>query len=93
MFEWNLPPIRFRNAGTPGFYATFARFSLFATALVTNPEVSLERNEYGNVGAQMDLRMYALSNMQMTLSLGAARAKQQGGDSRDEFMISLKLLN
>ncbi|HXV77840.1 MAG TPA: hypothetical protein VD788_16135 [Candidatus Polarisedimenticolaceae bacterium] len=92
MFEWNLPPVRFRDAGSPGFYATYARFSLFATALVTNPDLTELREEYGNAGFQMDVRLFVQSDLQMTFSVGAARAKQQGGTARDEFMVSLKLL-
>ena len=40
MFEWNLPPVRFRRVGSPGFYLTWARPALFATALVTNADDS-----------------------------------------------------
>jgi len=36
MLDWNLPPIRFKNFGTPGFYASWLRTSVFAGALSTN---------------------------------------------------------
>ncbi|HEX4823823.1 MAG TPA: hypothetical protein VFV19_05895 [Candidatus Polarisedimenticolaceae bacterium] len=36
MLEWNLPPIRFRRFGTPGFYASWIRTALFAGGLATN---------------------------------------------------------
>jgi hypothetical protein len=35
-FEWNLPPIRFLHFGTPGFYGTWLRTSLFVGGLSTN---------------------------------------------------------
>ena len=34
--EWNLPPWRFRRAGTPGFYATWMRPAVFVDGLATN---------------------------------------------------------
>jgi len=36
VIDWNLPPIHFKRAGTPGFYLTTARTSLFAGGLATN---------------------------------------------------------
>jgi WD40 repeat protein len=36
MLEWNAPPIRFKRLGTPGFYASWLRTSIFAGVLATN---------------------------------------------------------
>ena len=36
MLEWNLPPLRFRRAGSPGFYLTWMRPALFASGIATN---------------------------------------------------------
>jgi hypothetical protein len=36
ILEWNLPPIRFLHFGTPGFYGSWIRTSLFVGGLSTN---------------------------------------------------------
>jgi hypothetical protein len=93
MFEWNLPPLRFERVGTPGFYLSWARPSLFVTSLVTNTDSSQFREDVGDVGAQIDFRFTVLSRMDMTLSVGYAAGLY--GDSQsdtDEFMVSLKIL-
>lgn len=93
MLEWNLPPVRFESVGTPGFYLTWARPSIFASSLVTNLDDSLTRQEMTNVGIQVDFRFTILSRLDMTLSLGYAEGF--GSDSildDDEFMVSLKIL-
>jgi hypothetical protein len=36
MVEWNLPPLHFSRAGTPGFYLTWMRPAVFASGLWTN---------------------------------------------------------
>jgi hypothetical protein len=93
MLEWNLPPLRFERGGTPGFYFTWARPSIFATHLSTNVDDSAIRREVQNVGIQVDFRITVLSRMNMTLSFGYARGF--GDDlveDNDEFMVSLKVL-
>jgi hypothetical protein len=91
MLEWNLPPIRFRRAGTPNFFLTWARPALFGSALVTDPEQG-DSDTYGNLGAQIDFRLQMLSRLDMTLSLGYARGLSDGSFDRNEFMLSLKIL-
>jgi hypothetical protein len=44
-----------------------------------------------DVGLQVDIRLIALSHHQLTLSLGYARAYEQGRDPADEWMVSLKI--
>lgn len=93
MLEWNLPPVRFASVGTPGFYLTWARPSVFASSLVTNLDDSLTRQEVTNAGIQVDFRFTILSRLDMTLSLGYAEGF--GSDSildDEEFMVSLKIL-
>jgi hypothetical protein len=90
VLEWNLPPVRFREAGKPGFYASFVRPALFASALVT--DVDDERPTYGNVGAQLDLQLHVLSRLDMTVSIGYARGFGADSVGEDEFMLSLKIL-
>ena len=92
LLEWNLPPIRFRRAGSPGFYLTWIRPSVFTTGIVTSWDDASERRELGNVGFQLDLRFGVLSRLDMTLSLGFAQAFSQGMKASNEFMISLKIL-
>ncbi len=93
MLEWNLPPIRFKRVGTPGFYLSWARPSLFVSSLTTNPDDSAVRDDVSNAGIQVDFRFTILSRLKMTLSLGYA--KGFGNSSvmdDDEFMASLKIL-
>jgi len=92
MLEWNLPPIRFRRLGTPGFYVSSARPAFFATNLITNPDNASFRRNVSDVGAQIDFRFTILSGLDMTLSLGYAVGSGEGANSPDEFMISLKVL-
>lgn len=92
MLEWNLPPIRFENLGTPGFYVSWARSSLFATSLVVDPDAARFRRTVSDVGAQIDFRFHILSRLDMTLSLGYAIGTGEAVRSADEFMISLKVL-
>lgn len=92
MLEWNLPPIRFERVGTPGFYLSWARPALFASSLVTNLDSSEIRQDAGSVGIQVDFRFTILSRMDMTLSLGYAAGLYGESESRDEFMVSLKIL-
>ncbi len=90
--EWNLPPWRFARLGTPGFYATWLRPAIFATGLVTNLDDSATRRKIVDVGAQADVRLSALSALDLTLSFGAAIAFEDGHRSRRELMVSLKVL-
>jgi sugar lactone lactonase YvrE len=92
MLELNLPPLRFENLGTPGFYASWARPALFATALVTNPDDdAFKRTDY-NVGMQVDIRFQVMHRLPMTLSFGYAVGFADGARDEDEFMVSLKVL-
>ena len=92
MLELNLPPVRFKSVGTPGFYLNWARPAIFATGLVTNLDTSAGRQEVGNVGAQVDLAFTMLSRLDMTLSFGYAVGMGANFDSPDEFMVSLKIM-
>jgi WD40-like Beta Propeller Repeat len=90
--EWNLPPLRFRRLGHAGFYATWARTSLFTSGLVTDLDAGAARRALANVGAQVDVRFTVLSALDMTLSAGYAVAFEGGARRRPEAMVSLKLL-
>src|SRR5439155_25752429 len=90
--EWNLPPWRFRRAGIPALFATWARPAVFAGALATDLDGSPSRQLAGNLGGQIDFRIEALSALELTLSVGAAVAFQQDRTPRGEAMTSLKVL-
>ena len=93
MLEWNLPPIRFKRVGTPGFFMSWARPSIFVTSLMTNLDDSALKQEVTNAGIQVDFRFTILSRLNMTLSLGYARGFGNGAILDDEeFMASLKVL-
>jgi hypothetical protein len=92
MVEWTLPPLRFRRAGVPSFYLNWLRPALFAGALRTDLGSSALRRTTYDLGAQVDLRLVFFSNLNATLSLGYARAWQDGGPSSDEVLVSLKIL-
>jgi hypothetical protein len=92
MAEWNLPPLRFRHAGKPGFFLTWARTAVFASALATNLDDPARRREVTNVGGQVDLQFTVLSALDMTISAGYARAFEDGVAPQDEVMVSLKVL-
>jgi hypothetical protein len=90
--EWNLPPVRFRRLGRPGFYATWARPALFTTALVTDMDSAGTRRTLADLGAQVDVRFTILSALDLTLSGGYGVAFEHGAPRRQEAMVSLKLL-
>jgi hypothetical protein len=92
MVEWNLPPVRFKRAGTPGFYVSWMRPAVFAGVLGTNLDSPALRRTAGDLGGQLDFRLTVLSNLDMTLSAGAAEAVERDGRPHGELMLSLKVL-
>jgi hypothetical protein len=92
MLEWNLPPLRFRRAGKPGFFVTWARPALFASVLGTDLDDGSRRQTLANAGGQIDFRLVVLHRLEMTLSFGYAAAFEDGFKPRHEGMISLKVL-
>jgi hypothetical protein len=92
MVEWNLPPWRFARVGTPGVYLTWVRPALFVSGIATNMDAPELRQTLGTAGGQLDFRFTVLSNLDMTLSVGAGVAVEQGREPRHEVMVSLKVL-
>jgi hypothetical protein len=92
MAEWTLPPIRFRELGFSGLYGTWLRTALFTSVLATDPEYAEARRIVTNAGVQVDFRFVILWSLNMTLSLGAAAAVEEGEPLSHELMISLKIL-
>jgi hypothetical protein len=92
MVEWNLPPYVFESAGTPSFYLTWLRPSLFATGLWADPGSDRHRAEYQSAGGQVDLSFTVLHRYNMTLSAGYAVGREPAGRTENEWMVSLKVL-
>jgi hypothetical protein len=92
MGEWNLPPYVFESAGTPSLYLQWARPSLFATGLWTDPGNATTRKAYGSLGGQVDLYFSVLHRYDMTLSAGYAVGFQGSRRAGSEFMVSLKIM-
>jgi hypothetical protein len=90
--EWNLPPFRFRRAGIPAFYASWARPAVFATGLATDLDAADVRRVATDIGGQVDVRFGVLSALELTVSVGGAVAFERGQPPRREVMISLKIL-
>lgn len=90
--EWNLPPLRFRRLGTPGFYLTWMRPAIFVGGLLTNLDHEQSRRTTTNAGGQLDFQLTTLSALDMMLSVGAAAAFENGHAARREFMVSFKVL-
>lgn len=90
--EWNLPPLRFRRLGSPGFYVTWMRPALFVGGLATNLDNGSFRRMATDVGGQLDFQLTTLSALDMMVSLGAAVAFEDGYSPRREFMVSFKVL-
>jgi hypothetical protein len=91
-FEWTSPPFRFRSAGIPSAYFRWMGLTLFANGLVTDPDDGTNRRTYQGAGAQVDIRLITLSNMESTFSIGWAAAKGQGVPLSDGLMVSFKIM-
>jgi len=92
MVEWNLPPVRFSHAGTPGAYMSWIRPAVFVGGLVTNLDQDLAQRKLLTAGGQLDFRFTILSALDLTLSAGGAVAVESGQPTRREAMISLRVL-
>jgi hypothetical protein len=68
------------------------RTSVFVTGIETNVDQPEYRRKVGDAGIQLDFRFLALSRQQLTLSVGYAKAVEEGRPSQDEVMVSLKVL-
>jgi len=91
LIELNLPPLVFTRLGTPSLFANWASLAIIGGGIATNLDRSQDRENFGTVGAQLDIRLVALSLHQFTLSVGYAKAFLPGGQRSDEFMGSFKI--
>jgi hypothetical protein len=90
--DLNLPPLRFQNLGSPGFYVPWMRSALFVSGLATNLDQRSVRRGVLSAGAQVDLNVNVLSVLEMMVSAGTAVAVEEGHRPRYELMLSLKVL-
>ncbi len=90
--EWTSPPVRFRKVGVPVAYLRWAGLSAFANGLVTDFDDSATRREFVSLGAQADLRLITLSNLESTFSIGLAAAAGKGIPRSSSLMVSFKLM-
>lgn len=91
-FEWNLPPVMFRELGFLSAYVRFARLSFFQFNLITDFTNNDLITSNHNIGAQLDFEIVFFSLLKSTLSIGYARAFNKYMSPGNEYMISLKLL-
>ena len=92
MLEWCIPPWRFEALGSPGFYVSWARPSLFATALETDVTDAAFRQQAYDVGGQLDFQLHVMHRWPMMFSVGVAQGFHGGGFATTEFMASLQVL-
>jgi hypothetical protein len=89
--EFNLPPVRFAEVGTPAFYLSYIRPAAFAGAMATTaPDGS--GHHYYDVGAQLDLNFTVALRLPMVFSVGAAGGWADGHYRKTEWLASLKIL-
>ena len=98
MAELVLPPVRFRKFGFFNFFVTNISPSIFTSKLYSNdiisslPNTPEIRENFSNIGAQLDTKLVIFSHLSAVLSVGWARAydNNMNNISYDEWMISLK---
>lgn len=91
VLELNLPPMRFREVGSPGLFLSWLRPAVFVGALWADPDKSWERT-VKTAGAQLDLHFTLAHRLPMTLSFGYALGFESGESREREWMVSLKVL-
>jgi hypothetical protein len=91
VLEWNLPPKRFRQVGSPSLYLKHVRPAFFAGGLVTDPGKPFERR-LSNIGFQLDFEFTLVHTLPMVFSVGYAVGYEHGRKHDDEWMLSLKIL-
>lgn len=92
MVELKLPPLRFRRLGIPALYASYAKVSLFGSALSTDFDRDDLRTELYNAGGQMDVKLTLMSHLKITFSAGYAVSFEKGRRLAEESMFSFKIL-
>jgi hypothetical protein len=91
VLEWNLPPVRFEDVGTPSLYLGSIRPALFGSVLFADMGLASERTA-GNAGAQIDFNFTLAHRLPMTLSVGYAAGIEDWSKRDEEWLISLKIM-
>lgn len=91
VLEWNLPPIRFDNLGIPSFFLSAANPALFASAMLADLGDSEYRENYYNLGFQLDLKFTIAHRRPLILSFGYGQGFVDGGKFDTEWLVSLKI--
>lgn len=89
--EINLPPVRFEDIGSPGFFLSSVRTAVFAGALEAEPSIG-ERQSYQTVGIQTDWNFTVAHRLPMVLSVGYAEGFEDGERRGNEVLVSLKIM-
>ncbi len=89
--EINLPPVRFEDVGSPGFFLSSVRTAFFAGALETET-VNGDRGSYQSIGVQTDWNFTVAHRLPMVLSLGYAEGFEDGERRGNEVLVSLKIM-
>ena len=88
--EWNLPPLRFSRAGTPGAYLSWMRPAVFVGGLVTNFDDD-ERRRHLTVGGAARLPIHHPFRARHDAFSGRRRRGRPGERTRKEGMVSLRV--
>lgn len=91
LVEWNLPPIRFDDVGTPSLYLGSIRPAAFAGALFADPGLDSKRI-VGDAGLQLDFNFTLAHRLPMTLSVGYAVGVEDWKKQDEEWLLSLKIM-
>lgn len=89
--EINLPPVRFRDVGTPSLFLSSARTAIFAGALEAEPAIGPSRS-LQTAGIQIDWNFTVALRLPMVLSLGYAEGFEDGERRSNETLLSLKIM-
>jgi hypothetical protein len=92
MAEFNLPPLRFEDVGTPTFFLQSLRPAVFAGMLWVDPGSDATERMLGTIGAQLDLNFTLAHRLPMVFSIGYAAGIEDKSLHSDEWMISLKIM-
>jgi len=91
ILEWNLPPVRFAEAGVPSLFLSSARPAVFAGVLAAQTPAGPNRT-LETLGGQLDFNFTVALRLPMTFSVGVARGFEAGHDGHTEVMASLKIM-
>jgi hypothetical protein len=89
--EFNFPPLRFADVGTPSLYLNGIRSAIFAGVLDTDQD-GHDGRTVEDLGFQIDFEFSVAVHLPMTFSIGSALGFENGTPRSGEVMASLKIL-